>query len=63
MPNSQRLASGLNLDVAQRVLQLLVLDLAQAQHLPVLHLCALLPLDTQALAHNSVLLRDVNRLG
>ncbi len=46
----------LDLHVAQRVLQLLVLDFAQAQHLAILNFCTLLALHSEAATHYSILL-------
>jgi len=49
----------LDFDEAQRSLQLLVFDLAQAKHLFVLHFGSFLTLDTQSAASNQSLLSRV----
>ena len=46
----------LDFDVAEGVLQLLVFNLAQAQHLPVLDLSSLLTFNSESAAYNSLLL-------
>ena len=48
----------LDLDVAERVFQLLVFNLAQAKHLAVFDLCAFLCLDTQAATYDSISLKS-----
>ena len=50
--------SQLDLDVAQRVLQFFVFNLAQAQHLAVFHLRALLVLHSQAASHDAIVLKS-----
>ena len=50
----------LDLDVAERIFQLLVLNLAQAKHLAVFDLCAFLCFDTQAATYDSISLKKLN---
>ena len=46
----------LNFNVSERILKFSVLNLAQAQHLPILDFCALLAFNTQASTHDPILL-------
>ena len=49
----------LDFDVAERVFQLLVFNLAQSEHLSVLNFCALLPLHAEPSTHNSIVLSSI----
>ena len=50
--------SKLNFDIAQRVLQFLVLNFAETEHLAVLDLCTFLSFNTEPSAHDTVLLEE-----
>ena len=52
----------LDFDVAQRVFQLLVLNLAQPQHLPVFNFSALLSLHTEPSSDNSIILQGKKKV-